>query len=255
MTERYRGFQITGNSLKLIAIITMLVDHFAVGIYYTLAVQNRWYITICGIEIYRLMRLIGRIAFPIYCFLLVEGFFNTSNKRKYALRLLGLAIVSELPFDKAVNWHESIWDYNNVIFTLLVGFLVIWAIDEIRWGRVSFISDYQARNLAAVIPFILGCGLTWVMHTDYKVVGVATIVAMYYLHADTRLYRLLAFFAGVMILVLGAKKPEAVALFALIPLYYYQGNRGSKSKVLRHAFNSFYPLHLAVIAFVKYLLF
>lgn len=255
MTEKNWGFQITGNSLKLIAILTMLVDHFAYGIYYNLAVQNGWYITVCGIEIYRLMRLIGRIAFPIYCFLLVEGFFYTRNKRKYAIRLLVLAIISEIPFDKAVNYHASVWDYNNVIFTLLIGFLVIWAIDEIRWGRVSFITDYQARNLAPVIPFTLGCGLTLLMHTDYKAAGVATIVAMYYLHGDTRYYRLLAYFVGVMILVLGCKNTEAVALIALVPIYFYKGNRGSKSLLLRHVFNSFYPVHLAIIAFVKYLLF
>jgi len=247
--------QITGNGLKLIAIVTMLVDHFAYGIYYNMAVQNGWYITIFGIELYRFMRLVGRIAFPIYCFLLVEGYFKTRDKRKYAFRLLTLAIISEYPFDKALNYHSSFWDYNNVIFTLFVGLLVIWAIDEIRWGRVSFISDYRLRNIAPVIPFALGCGLTWLTHTDYKAVGIATIVVMYYLHGEERIYRLVAFAAGVVILILGCSTREATAFVALIPLYYYNGKRGSNSLLLRHFFNSFYPVHLAVIAIAKYLLF
>ena len=108
-------------SLKLIACMTMLVDHLAVII-----VMGSLYSTHHGmrLEIYETMRLIGRIAFPIYCFLLAEGSAHTHNPVRYGLRLAICALLSELPYDLAL-WGRITWQHQNVMVTLFLGFCAL----------------------------------------------------------------------------------------------------------------------------------
>ncbi len=238
-------FEVTGNTLKLLAMITMLVDHVGYGIYYRFYELD---------NIYTAMRLIGRMAFPLYCFLLVEGFFHTSDFRKYGIRLLILATISEFPFDVAVNLHPSFFDYNNVIFTLLIGLLTIGAIDYIKNDNISWLDSTALQTFAIIGVYALGCLFSFVMHTDYGYTGVTVIVAMYYLYGTDMSHRLLSFGTGVVILVIGCGLRELAAFAMVLPVVFYEGNRGSSNKILRHCFNLFYPVHLAVIAIVVYVL-
>ena len=101
---------ISGYWLKLIAVISMLIDHTSAVILEQIP----------GLEAPAFfMRIIGRAAFPIYCFLLVEGFYHTRSRAKYAGRLFLFALISEVPFDLAFS--RRMWDFssNNVFFTLL----------------------------------------------------------------------------------------------------------------------------------------
>ena len=101
---------LSGSTLKIIAIIAMAIDHFAASIilYGILMQQNPSFLghpvsmTIPWWNIYQVMRFIGRIGFPVFCFLLIEGFLHTSSKKKYATRLFLFALVSEFPFDYAL---------------------------------------------------------------------------------------------------------------------------------------------------------
>lgn len=120
---------ISGSTLKLIAVVTMLTDHAGATVIRAIwrhpavsSVPERY--TLWS-HIYAASRDIGRIAFPIFCFLLVEGFLHTRNVRKYAERLLLFALISELPFDLALkgNWYYPA--KQNVYFTLLIGLLVL----------------------------------------------------------------------------------------------------------------------------------
>ncbi|MDF2941534.1 MAG: hypothetical protein K0S01_392 [Herbinix sp.] len=140
MTEIKERRGISGSTLKLIAIITMLIDHTAATIIdRTLVargmgsldssnvqavqdffVQNAFLYGLDGV-----MRLIGRLGFPLFCFLLVEGFQHTHNKWKYAVRLAIFALVSEIPFDLAFTGKFYYPNYQNVFFTLLIGLLVM----------------------------------------------------------------------------------------------------------------------------------
>lgn len=250
-----KEFQVTGNGLKLIAIITMLIDHVAYGLYNDLSYIYGWDYTVFGMSAYDFMRLVGRMAFPIYCFLLIEGFYHTRNFTKYAFRLFILAIISEFPFDYGINFYPSYWDYNNVVFTLLIGLLTVKAIDYVKHSNNKYLMDGYMRSLACGVIFVAGCGLAYLLKTDYDFAGVATIVEMYYLYGESRSQRLASFAGGVLILALGCSYSELAALFMLIPVYFYQGNRGSSSRIMRYAFNYFYPVHLLAIGLVAHYVF
>ncbi len=129
MSARTRG--ITGNTLKIIAIVTMLIDHIGVAIFENgmLKYQDN---SLAWVSIANLvLRTIGRIAFPIFCFLLVEGFFHTRDIKKYGTRLFLFALISEIPFDLAVfdTWFYP--GYQNVYFTLFIGLWVIYWYDKV----------------------------------------------------------------------------------------------------------------------------
>ena len=111
----------SGTTLKWIAVISMLIDHTAeVLINHNAALTDPIWA-----QIYVLMRGIGRIAFPIYAFLLVEGFLHTRDVKKYLARMLTFAVVSEIPFDLAVFHTPFYWGYQNVFFTLFLGLLAL----------------------------------------------------------------------------------------------------------------------------------
>ena len=121
------GFSLSGTALKRIACLSMLVDHLGAsllenGLFRCSAIDPR----LVGLD--QLLRLVGRLAFPIYCFLLVEGFLHTHDLKKYALRMLGFALISEWPFDWAF-FSGVYWGHQNVYFTLLLGLLAMKALD------------------------------------------------------------------------------------------------------------------------------
>ena len=146
---------LTGYHLKLIALITMLIDHVAAVIIW------RIYTASYGITanmqlsdnlsdkiivwvaehqdfvymIYEIMRYIGRMAFPIYCFLLVEGFLHTRSVGKYAGRLALFALISEIPFDLAIAGEWWSIEYSNVFFTLTLGLLAVWVMSDMERFR------------------------------------------------------------------------------------------------------------------------
>lgn len=226
---------ISGCVLKVIAMVSMLIDHTAAVL--IAPFQNLT-------PLYIAMRVIGRLAFPIYCFLLVEGFYHTRNRKKYAGRLFLFALISEIPFDLAFN--QKIWDfsYNNVFFTLLIGLLVIWGTDaskdwvtEQKFGSAVTI----LRNVLTIVILCAGCFLAAILNTDYSAVGILVIFAIYTIK-DNRLMG-----SGVAIGILGilAGFIEFVALLDLIPIYFYNGTRG---KQIKYFFYAFYPVHLLILA-------
>ena len=134
-----KGF--TGSTIKLIAIIAMLIDHTAAVILERIMMREGYMLVMSNTDLmpawiaghkllyisYMAMRLIGRFGFPIFCFLLVEGFLHTHNRIKYALRLFLFALVSEIPFDFAFRGKWFYAGYQNVFFTLFLGLLAMCA--------------------------------------------------------------------------------------------------------------------------------
>ena len=120
------GFSLSGTALKRIACLSMLLDHIGASLLENgLFKQGAFWPG--DVQLDGVLRLAGRLAFPIYCFLLVEGFLHTHDFKKYALRMLGFALISEWPFDWAF-FSGVYWGHQNVYFTLLLGLLAIPAI-------------------------------------------------------------------------------------------------------------------------------
>lgn len=204
-----RKFGLSGFALKWIAMISMLIDH-------TGAVLFPQYIQ---------MRMIGRLAFPIYCFLLVEGAVHTSDIRKYEIRLLLFALASELPFDLAFYTRVD-FRHQNVFFTLFLGLVVV--------------EQYQKRRqkLSSFLIFIAAMVLSEVMHTDYSAAGIVFIVLFYLLYQYKTGKQ--AVFAAANFLMYGTSV-QAYAGLAALPMLLYNGKRGPSMK---YFFYVFYPLHL-----------
>ncbi len=229
-------FEITGNGLKFIAVITMLIDHMAIALFY-------WW------DYYNVLRAIGRMAFPIYCYLLVEGFLHTKNVKKYALRLLGIAVISEIPFDYVVAAMPYYPEHNNVLWELLLGLIVLYCFKRVDEQNLS----PNVKYLCRILVMFAGMALAYFTRLDYSAAGICCISAMYYLNGNDRRGRLLSFGMGVMILYLMSSTLEAWAFFMLIPMYFYKGKRGTNNICLRVFFYFFYPVHLLILGILAYL--
>ncbi|MCR5107477.1 MAG: conjugal transfer protein TraX [Lachnospiraceae bacterium] len=226
---------ISNSTLKIIAYIGMFIDHGAAIIlnpYILNNVGNMPYERFDALsKLYEIMRAVGRTAFPIFCFLIVEGFIHTKNVRKYALNLLLTAIVSEPVFDRAIR--EKWWDptYQNVIFTLFLGLITIYLIDRFAYDEKY---NVYLRMLNFAVIALAGMGLAYVLKTDYSYKGIIAIVLMY----TFRRFRLVALMAGEAIF-----EYEPTAFFSIIPIMLYNNKRGIK---LKYLFYFIYPVHLLV---------
>lgn len=268
MAEK-KGF--TGYHLKLIALITMAIDHLAAvviwriyaasfgirpGLYYSEYWQDKVIVWMAEHQemmytIYEWMRYIGRMAFPIYCFLLVEGFLHTKNVKKYAGRLAIFAFISEVPFDLAVEGQWMTFACSNVFFTLVLGLLAIWALSYVEKFHEFWVEKMWEPILGRIITLssalivIAGIGLfaDMVLHTDYGFGGIIAIVVIYLL----RNQHVIAYIAGVMALSVFAGDIEILALAMLYPIINYNGTRG---KNVKYVFYAFYPVHLFVFALI-----
>lgn len=230
------GFSLSGTALKRIACLSMLVDHLGAsllenGLFRCSAIDPR----LVGLD--QLLRLVGRLAFPIYCFLLVEGFLHTHDLKKYALRMLGFALISEWPFDWAF-FSGVYWGHQNVYFTLLLGLLAMKALDTSQTPEgmpaLKGILGAAACFLAAAACFLAAA----LLHCDYDVLGLALILALYMTRKDKRAQCI----AGA---VFSLFEPVAPLAFGLV--WFYSGERGGSSKLEQWAFYWFYPAHIFVL--------
>lgn len=158
---------VTGSTLKIIAIVTMLIDHTA-----AVLLGNNM-----------IMRMIGRIAFPIFIFLLIEGAIHTRSKMKYALRLCLFALISEIPFDLAFSNEAFFFGYQNVFFTLAIGMFMIIAFDLAEKKQIPNILSklFFAIGIfapAATVLFLYG-GTFAALKRNYGFLSGLTHTAMY----------------------------------------------------------------------------
>lgn len=231
---------LSGSTLKLIAIITMFIDHIGAVI-----VERMLYVTgNTGSFTYEqmqnldtILRSIGRIGFPLFCFLLVEGFLHTRNLGKYALRLLVFAVVSELPFNLAFTGQLFFAGYQNVFFTLFIGLITMWGCRMIE-EKTHFHIVLQYGGCLLVV--VAGAYLAELMQTDYAGIGVLCIMALYLFRKN----RLLQALAGAVSFCW-----EIPAPLAFVPVAFYNGKRGLKMK---YFFYVFYPAHLLVLYLIAY---
>ena len=224
MEPSNKKFGISGSTLKLIAIVSMLIDHTAATVIRALLISASpdWQ---PGLRtLYSVSRDIGRLAFPIFCFLLVEGFLHTRNPKKYAGRLFLFALISEIPFDLALQsgWFDP--GKQSVYFTLLIGLLVLMGL--------SYFREKPWMQLPVMAAGLL---VSWIIDSDYNYKGVFLIIILYLLR-QTRLYQCIGGAAAV--------TWELPAPLGFIPVYFYNGRRGLSMK---YFFYWFYPVHLLIL--------
>lgn len=219
-------------ALKVLAILAMLLDHIAAVF------------LLDGTMPYMLMRGFGRIAFPIFCFLIVEGFFHTRNVKKYILRLAGFAIISEIPFDICFYNKFFYWQHQNVFFTLLLGLVAIYAIDEIR---KHFAESYLKTVVLQFSVIILAMIAALFLSTDYNMLGIL-IIMVFYVNRGNMVQIAISLF--VVTICLG-NTLQLYSLLALIPLYLYNGKKGPS---MRYVFYVFYPAHLLILYVISTLI-
>lgn len=234
MTRHTTRFGIDRFALRIIAMTAMLLDHAAI-----LFPGVLW------------LECVGRMALPIFCFLMVEGFFHTRSVKKYGLRLLLFAAVSQAPYMLCV-YRSLAWNGLNVLFTLLAGLTAIAVIHRFRAHKGRYIAALLLVTAAAQC-------LVQLFRADGCYVTVYMMVC-FYIFRDSRLMQLLCMIAingfftvsptltaitmGGITIPLGI---QLLAVSALIPIWLYNGKKGWGNRYAQYGFYAFYPLHLLLL--------
>ena len=224
---------LNGSWLKILSIVTMTIDHAAALYFWNHPSFHITLLTIGNrtITLYVLMRLIGRLAFPIFSFLLVEGFLHTHNRIKYGVNLFLFALISEIPFNLACS-NALFYHSQNVFFTLFIGYLGLCAIERFKNKPFSM-------SLSLIGLFII----SFFLKADYGYIGFGFILMLYTLRNS----RLIQALVGCCIL-----PSHVIAGLAFVPLSMYNGKRGFiKGPLAKYLFYIYYPLHLFVIYIMR----
>lgn len=212
MNQRWSIQCLDSFQLKCIAIVSMALDHTGAVLY----PSQIW------------LRCLGRIAFPIFCFLIVEGFFHTHDVRRYMGRLGVFALISEIPYDLAFRGVPLKYAHQNVFFTLLIGI-----------GMMVLLERNREWPVKAVI-LLLAMWLAVLIRSDYNFRGVLLIFVFYIFHES----RWLAVTAGGFWNFLYQGVIQKYGVLSVLPLALYNGERGRKMK---YFFYIFYPAHLLLL--------
>lgn len=211
---------LSGNCLKWIALITMIVDHTAM----VFISSNS--------QLYLIMRGIGRIAFPIFCFLLIEGFYYTHNFWKYAASLGIFALISEIPYNLIRGNSIFYANKQNIFFTLLLGLLMI--------KLMKFKKDVIAWRL---IAFMGAGGIAQLFHLDYGMFGIMQIAGFYFCRQSSLIRNIV-----LILLNLSQGGLQSLGAAAVIPIECYNEQRGKQWK---YFFYAAYPAHLMILYFLR----
>ena len=246
MNQNKLRVETTSFSLHLMAMLFMLCDH----LWGTVINGNDW------------LTCIGRLAFPIYAFMIVEGYFNTKNLKKYVLRLLVFAIIAEIPFNIAMGSRLFYPIHQNVLWSFLI------VIGLIHWNEKVKEKKLWLRCLTACGTVLVGAVAGLLTMVDYYHAGILTVLVFYFFRKRTWwcLLGQLAALYWLNVELLGGFYFEAelfghtveivqqgLALLALIPIWLYRGRQGHRSRAFQYACYGFYPLHLLILALVKLL--
>lgn len=239
-----KNFELTAAVLHIIAMTLMLMDH----LWATLLPAKEW------------LTCAGRVAFPIFAFMAVEGYFHTRSFKKYILRMLLFAVLSEIPFDLM---YGGTWFYpvhQNVLWTFLLSLLGVWLMEQVRKKGKTWM-----YLLVCVLVVPAGLVLGTLCMVDYYGVGILTVFVFYFLHGRKWwcfLGQLAALYWLNVELLGGLMYPvqlfgmefelcqQGLALLALIPIWLYRGRQGYHSKPFQYLCYAFYPVHMLLLVVV-----
>lgn len=219
-------------TLRLIALLCMFLDHMGLALFPAVSA----------------FRCAGRLAFPLYCFLLTQGYLHTRSRSSYGRRLLLLALLSEVPADMLIFGRAVSFVEQNVLFSLLLSLLALYAVDRLK-----------DRPLAAWAAVMSVCVCAMAANVSYGWLGPALCLCAHY-GQESRL-KLAASMGGALLLYSASLALSGVAaswvlvslcaLLALIPLLMYNGRPGPRGPALSFLFYAAYPLHLIALIIVR----
>ena len=245
--EKKLRIETTSMSLHVIAMVFMFFDH----LWGTIVPGNDW------------LTCIGRISFPIFAFMIVEGYFHTKNLKKYATRILVFAIISEIPFNLAMGSRVFYPVHQNVLWSFLISLgLIVW--NEKAKATQKILVQIMVVCVTVLLGYLLGI-LTMV---DFYHAGILTVLVFYFFR-QKKWWSYLGQFLCLWYInteILGGFGYEinlfdevyffhrqAFAMLALLPIWLYRGRQGYHSKTLQYVYYAFYPLHLLVLGLIKIL--
>lgn len=221
---------LSGSTLKIMALAIMLIDHIGAVI-----VQRTMWMP--GFEhdfwnsLYLPLRYVGRLAFPIFCFLLVEGYVHTSDVKKYMRRMLLFALISEIPFNLAITGKLIDLNYQNVFFELAFGIGAMFCLELVEKNLNNYFLQVISR-LGVIAVFAIAAES---FNFDYGMYGIISIIALYVFRQN----KMMQLLAGAISFCW-----EPVAPWAFLIIAFYNGKRGRK---LKYIFYAFYPAHLLIL--------
>lgn len=255
-----KKIQLTNNQLKIIAIVTMVIDH--IGVYFSNHLSY---------EVYMILRLIGRISMPIFAFLIVQGFLNTKNLKKYILKLLIIAIFTQviiilLSFIDRSSYNLYIDDYLNILFSYVLSLIILWIVREWRIKKISFDKNNILKFLVlSIIIFIY-----FLVPIDYSI-NVPILINLFYFTEIFRQKLYLQFapyikdnlcrvkkgieiiyiiLILISLLIVSKSLDNQLSWFMIIsfiPICLYNGKRGINNKLLNWFFYIFFPVHHIIL--------
>ncbi len=244
--ENKLKLETTSFSLHIMAMLFMLCDH----LWGTIVPGNDW------------LTCIGRLAFPIFAFMIVEGYTHTNNLKKYAKRLLLFAIISEIPFNLAMGSSLFYPIHQNVLWSFFI------AIGLIHWNEKVKEKRIWKRILVGIASICIGYVAGLITFVDFYHAGILTVLVFYFFR-NKKWWCYLGQFVCLWYInleLLGGFSYEinlfgesyffprqGIALLAFIPIWLYKGNQGYHSKMLQHIYYIFYPLHLFILGIIKFL--
>lgn len=240
-----RKFQINALTLHLFAMFCMLLDHM----WATVISGNMW------------MTWVGRIAFPIFAFMAVEGYFHTSNFRKYMKRLLVAALISEIPFNLMTGGGLLNPFHQNVLWTFLLSLLCVSGLERVRKRDMS--TGKKAFFCSAIS--LAGVAAGAITMVDYYAAGVLTVLVFYFFRGR-HWYQMVGQAVGIYLINFRVLKNMSIpltlfgceflfptqgfAILALLPIWLYRGRQGPHNKAIQYFCYAFYPVHILILALI-----
>lgn len=219
-------------ALKFIALTCMCIDHMGLALFPSVSA----------------FRCVGRLAFPLYCFLLSQGYAHTRDIRAYVRRLLLLAFLSEIPFDLLIFGRVASGVEQNVVFSLLLGLLALYAADSLR-----------GRLLECILALTALCAAAMILRVSYGWLGVALCLGFHFAREhrfkQALCSALLCGLYALSLLLSGVERSWALlslyATGASLLILLYNGKRGLHAPALTFLFYAAYPLHIAALVLAR----
>ena len=232
--ERLNKFQVfNGAQLKYLAFTSMLIDHVNNALV-TPMLNGEGFL----LHLSNLFSILGRIAFPLFVFFIVEGFFKTRSRKRYLTTLLIFGVISEVPFDMFTSktFFDPYW--NNMMFTLALCLVTIWLIDSLKEKLANRVIWYVVSIILVILFGLLAMGLS--LDYDYHAILVAYLFYIFY---DKPL---LGAGLGYLSII-----KEVYSFLGFAMTLTYNGQRGKQYKWLNYAF---YPVHILILGILRFYL-